>query len=302
MSATCSWLGASSAARGACACLGALLVPPREHCTPRAVLSTAALCELGHTALGRGLLHALRRSASAAQASVAADCAAVSLRHRRPFRGASHPLFPPLLHPLSTPLSTPFPRRFAPQARELWLVGGERSLLGKTVALEEFAGCSATGPPHPIVSHSPTDDHKKYGLSYLDMDTRAKFHCEGLCSVGVRMLAWSDENDLLGSAQVHPLRLFRKCQTAQSRQRAPRRRRGRTWALPRGGFSSDHAKHAHADRAEALAAELCTRVHVEVAQAVLLMIIRGGVRDDRVRWPGGGASSVLLERDCLAQE
>ena len=72
-------------------------------------------------------------------------------------------------------------------ARELWLVGGERSLLGKTVALEEYAGCSATGPPHPIVSHSPTDDHKKYGLSYLDMDTRAKFNCEGLCSVGVRM-------------------------------------------------------------------------------------------------------------------
>ena len=80
-----------------------------------------------------------------------------------------------------------FPRRFAPQARELWLVGGERSLLGHTVSLEEYAGCSATGPPNPIVSHSPTDDHKKYGLSYIDMDTRAKFHCDSLCSVGVRM-------------------------------------------------------------------------------------------------------------------
>ena len=59
-------------------------------------------------------------------------------------------------------------------ARELWLVGGERSLLGKTVALDEYAGCSATGPPNPIVSHAPTDDHKKYGLSYLDMDTCAQ--------------------------------------------------------------------------------------------------------------------------------
>ena len=69
----------------------------------------------------------------------------------------------------------------------MWLVGGERSLLGHTVSLEEYAGCSATGPPNPIVSHSPTDDHKKYGLSYIDMDTRAKFHCDSLCSVGVRM-------------------------------------------------------------------------------------------------------------------
>lgn len=69
----------------------------------------------------------------------------------------------------------------------MWLVGGERSLLGHTVALEEYAGCSATGPPNPIVAHSPTDDHKKYGLSYIDMDTRAKFHCDSLCSVGVRM-------------------------------------------------------------------------------------------------------------------
>ena len=141
-----------------------------------------------------------------------------------PFLAALHPLLAAL--GIFPPLATPFPRRFAPQARELWLVGGERSLLGKTIALEEYAGCSATGPPHPIVSHTPTDDHKKYGLSYLDMDTRAKFNCEGLCSVGVRMLAWSDENDLLGSAQVHPLRLFRKCQTAQSRQR-----KGQRWRL-----------------------------------------------------------------------
>ena len=135
---------------------------------------------------------------------MAADGAAVSLRAAQspiprrfplpfpplstPFSRRSPPPFPAALHALSPPLSTPFPRRFAPQARELWLVGGERSLLGKTIALEEYAGCSATGPPHPIVSHSPTDDHKKYGLSYLDMDTRAKFSCEGLCSVGVRML------------------------------------------------------------------------------------------------------------------
>ena len=116
-----------------------------------------------------------------------------SRRCSTPFSRRSPPPFRAAFHPLSTPLFSLFPRRFATQARELWLVGGERSLLGKTVALEEFAGCSATGPPHPIVSHSPTDDHKKYGLSYLDMDTRAKFHCEGLCSVGVRMLAWSDE-------------------------------------------------------------------------------------------------------------
>ena len=42
-------------------------------------------------------------------------------------------------------------------ARELWLVGGERSLLGHPVALEEWAGCCATGKPIPIVSHAPHD-------------------------------------------------------------------------------------------------------------------------------------------------
>ena len=115
----------------------------------------------------------------------AAPAAAARARRRALARPAG--LFLAALHAPFPRLSTAFPRRFAPQARELWLVGGERSLLGHTVSLEEYAGCSATGPPNPIVSHSPTDDHKKYGLSYIDMDTRAKFHCDSLCSVGVRM-------------------------------------------------------------------------------------------------------------------
>ena len=111
----------------------------------------------------------------------------MALRTRRRALARPAGLFLAALHAPLPRLSTAFPRRFAPQARELWLVGGERSLLGHTVSLEEYAGCSATGPPNPIVSHSPTDDHKKYGLSYIDMDTRAKFHCDSLCSVGVRM-------------------------------------------------------------------------------------------------------------------
>ena len=72
-------------------------------------------------------------------------------------------------------------------ARELWLVGGERSLLGHAVSLDEWAGRAAVGPPHPFISLAPTDDHRKYGLNYMDMDTRAKFDCRSLCTSSVRM-------------------------------------------------------------------------------------------------------------------
>lgn len=72
-------------------------------------------------------------------------------------------------------------------ARELWLVGGERSMLGHRVALEEWAGMSATGPPNPIVSLAPTQESRKYGFNYLELDTLSKFDNRGLCSVGIRM-------------------------------------------------------------------------------------------------------------------
>jgi len=72
-------------------------------------------------------------------------------------------------------------------ARELWMVSGEPSLIGHTVQLDEWAGACATGPPNPTIAHNPTSNHKRYGMSYVDMDTRAKFDCQGLISVGVRM-------------------------------------------------------------------------------------------------------------------
>ena len=53
------------------------------------------------------------------------------------------------------------------------LVAGEASLLGRTVGVGEYAGRAATGPPVPIVSHSPTSDHQKYGMGYVKMDTQA---------------------------------------------------------------------------------------------------------------------------------
>jgi len=60
-------------------------------------------------------------------------------------------------------------------------------MLGASIAIEEWAGVTATGPPAPHISLDPTSSTTKYGMGYVALDTQAKFDCKNLCSVALRM-------------------------------------------------------------------------------------------------------------------